>query len=210
MVLIFSWLPARVDPASWNAPPGTPVTIVAMVKPDALRRVTLDIPAGLSLDDPATQSVPDIKKTLEEYRDTKLKPNDLSNQPWEVRESAERYAAERRADLNDYLQHIPAIPISWTIRTPPTAGAWAATVRADGAKTLTTTLVTGDAKPPQPAELTNTPNDPLQSLKITYAASAQKKTVFAPIGHREWGWLGVYLLAYLPIMFGLRAALRIA
>ena len=33
---------------------------------------------------------------------------------------------------------------------------------------------------------------------------------FAPIGHWDWGWLWVYLLAYLPAMYAFRFLLKIA
>ena len=45
MVMIFMWFEPRVAPAVWNAPPGTPVEVVAMVRPDQVRNVTLSVPA---------------------------------------------------------------------------------------------------------------------------------------------------------------------
>jgi hypothetical protein len=76
---------------------------------------------------------------------------------------------------------------------------------------LTATLVLGDAHPPSPAEATNTPSDPLTSLKLTYTPIDTKPPVFfAPIAHHDWGWLWVYLLAYLPAMYLFRYLLRIA
>jgi pyruvate,water dikinase len=213
MVMTFMWFEPRVAPAAWNAPAGTPVTVTAMVKPSQVRQVTLDVPAPLTLSEPATQKVPDIARVLTKYRDTQLKPNDLSNQPWEIREAAERLRAQKLADLNDYLSNIPPVPVAWQINVPEHAtGHWPIRLKSDNAKTpLTATLVLGDAHPPAPAEVENTPNDPLRSLKLTYKVSSQQKPIFfAPIGHWDWGWLGVYLLAYLPAMFGARALLRVA
>jgi pyruvate,water dikinase len=212
MVMIFMWFEPRVAPAVWNAPPGTPVEVVAMVRPDKAHNVTLDVPKPLSLVEPAEQKVPDIAAALAEYRDTKLKASDLSNQPWEVRESAEQYRTQKLADLQAYLKDLPPVPVTWHIRVPDNAaGGWPITLRASDAKTLTSTVVLGDAHPPVPAEVTNTPADPLTSLKLVYHPTSQPpKVFFAPIAHWDWGWLWVYLLAYLPAMFLFRWLLKIA
>jgi hypothetical protein len=197
---------------AWNAPAGTPVTIVAMVKPDVVHSVNLSVPQPLALAQPGTQSVPEIRRVLEKYRDARLKPSDLSNQPWEVRESAEMYRQQKLADLNDYLKNLPPVPVTWNVTVPDkAAGHWPIALKADNAKILTGDIVLGDVHPPMPAEVTNTPNDPLASLKVVYQPTQTTHQVFfAPIGHWDWGWLGVYLLAYLPVMFGLRFALKIA
>jgi hypothetical protein len=157
------------------------------------------------------QPVPDVRRALEKYRDTKLKPSDLSTQPWEVRESAEAYRQQRLADLNTYLKDLPPVPVTWNLTLPEGAsGHWPLILEADNAKSLSAAIVLGDAHPPVPAEAANTPADPLSSLKITYTSTAAQRPFFAPLAHRDWGWLGVYLAAYLPVMFLLRAALRIA
>jgi pyruvate,water dikinase len=211
MVMIFMWFEPRVAPAVWNAPPGTPVEVVAMVRPDKVRNVTLTVPAPLSLGEPARQKVPDIVATLTEYRDKNLKASDLSNQPWEVRDAAEELRKQKLADLAEYLKNVPPIPVTWHITAPENvAGAWPVTLRADNSKTLTATMVLGDAHPPAPKEVNNTPADPLTSLKLTYQRpNDQHPIFFAPIAHWDWGWLWVYLLAYLPAMFFFRWLLKI-
>ncbi|HEY7115189.1 MAG TPA: PEP-utilizing enzyme, partial [Tepidisphaeraceae bacterium] len=212
LVMTFMWFEPRVAIPAWNAPAGTPVTIVAMVKPDVVHSVNLSVPQPLALAQPGTQSVPEIRRVLEKYRDARLKPSDLSNQPWEVRESAEMYRQQKLADLNDYLKNLPPVPVTWNVTVPDkAAGHWPIALKADNAKILTGDIVLGDVHPPMPAEVTNTPNDPLASLKVVYQPTQTTHQVFfAPIGHWDWGWLGVYLLAYLPVMFGLRFALKIA
>jgi hypothetical protein len=141
-----------------------------------------------------------------------MKPSDLSALPWELKEQAERFRDQKLKDLADYLKDIPPVPVSWNVIAPDkTAGAWPITVRASSAKTLSATLVLGDAHPPSPAEIDNTPNDPLTSLKLIYQPiNTQSKIFFAPIAHHDWGWLWVYLLAYLPAMYLFRYLLRIA
>jgi pyruvate,water dikinase len=212
LVMIFMWFEPRVAPAAWNAPPGTPVTVVAMVRPGKVDTITLDVPAPLTLAQPATQQVPDIAAALTEYREKEMKPSDLSALPWELKEQAERFRDQKLKDLADYLKDIPPVPVSWNVIAPDkTAGAWPITVRASSAKTLSATLVLGDAHPPSPAEIDNTPNDPLTSLKLIYQPiNTQSKIFFAPIAHHDWGWLWVYLLAYLPAMYLFRYLLRIA
>ena len=54
------------------------------------------------------------------------------------------------------------------------------------------------------------PADPLTSLKLVYKKDQTPKVFFAPIAHWDWGWLWVYLLAYLPAMFLFRWLLKIA
>ncbi len=218
MVMVFFWLPARVDPASWNAAPGKYVDLVATVKTDRLDSLALDLPQGLTLDSttPLIQKVPPIRKTLEKLRDTKYKPNDLSNEKWEIREHAEQYRTDLLNNLNDYLKNIPPQPITWRINTPENiSDRWPVTVRADYSKSLSAQIVAGDQYPPAPTEIDNTPNDPLVSLKLVYPDSDTKRTFWVhPINfglfHFEPGWLTVYLLAYLPAMFGLRALLKVA
>ncbi|MDB5322771.1 MAG: hypothetical protein JWN40_4402 [Phycisphaerales bacterium] len=212
LVMIFMWFEPRVAPAAWNAPPGTPVTVVAVVRPSKAGTVTLDVPAPLTLAQPAAQKVPDIAGALAEYRKTTLKPSDLSSFPLELRELAEQHRQQKLADLDAYLQDIPAVPVTWNVIVPDNAsGAWPVTLRASNSKALTATLVLGDAHPPAPAEVTNTPNDPLTSLKLTYQPINPKPPIFfAPIAHWDWGWLWVYLLAYLPAMYAFRFLLKIA
>jgi phosphohistidine swiveling domain-containing protein/uncharacterized membrane protein (DUF106 family) len=214
MVMVFMWFEPRVAPAAWNAPPGTAVDVVATVRSDLRGPVTLELPPGLALDEttPATQTVPPIKETLEKHRAKLQKPSDLASLPWEVRESAERFRQADLADLDAYLKAgIPAQPLTWKIRTPEKLSAlWPIKVTAGKARPLEANVVVGDAHPPQPTELANDPSDPLVSLKISYPQSEQKKVFFAPIGHYDWGWLWLYLLAYLPAMYGFRWALKIA
>jgi phosphohistidine swiveling domain-containing protein len=212
MIMIFMWFEPRVAPAVWNAPPGTPVEVVAMIRPDKVSSVRLSVPAPLKLSEPEVQTVPDITGTLTRYRDTQLKASDLSSFPWEVAQSAEQSRKQKLDELADYLKNIPPLPITWHVVVPDNAvGAWPVTLRADNSKTLTATIVLGDTHPPSPSEVTNTPRDPLSSLKLAYHPINKPAPIFfAPIGHWDWGWLWVYLLAYLPAMYVFRFLLKIA
>jgi pyruvate,water dikinase len=220
MVLIFFWLPLRVDPASWAAAPGTPVKVVAMLQPDLQTGVKIDLPSGLTLhpDSRTARNPPPIRKTLETYRAT-LKPSDLSAVPWELRELAEQARREKIAELDDYLAHpIPPVPIEWTILTPENhSDTWPITLTA-GQDHLNLPITLGQRHPPQQSELTQPPGHPLTSVKAIYTPPPRKPTFFAPFGflgrsttaYWDIGWLGVYLLAYIPTMFLLRSVLRVA
>ncbi|HSI33645.1 MAG TPA: hypothetical protein VK986_08650, partial [Tepidisphaeraceae bacterium] len=224
MVMVFFWLPARVDPLTWSPPAGKSLAIdvVATVKTDhRLDQLTIDLPPGLTLDSgtPATQPTPQVRRVLEKFRDTQLKPSDVSTLPWELRQPAEQYRQALLADLAKYLEQVPPQAVTWRVITPENvSNAWPFTVRgggnAGGTKTLSATIVIGDRHPPAPAQVDNTPNDPLQSLAINYPpAESMRHFWTGPIkwlGGFDPGWLTVYLLAYLPAMFGLRAMLRIA
>jgi uncharacterized membrane protein (DUF106 family) len=212
MVMTFMWLEPRVAPNAWNAPPGTPVRVIAMVKPDHAKTLTLSVPGGVNVVEPVKQNVPEVRRVLEKFRATELKQSDLSNLPWEMREPAEEYRRQRLGDLNTYLSDIPPFPVTWNITTGDKPGHWPVKVETDAGKSLTVDVVLGDAHPPAPAEIMNDSGQPLASVKVAYEpTSSEKPYFFAPFNKNwDWGWLGVYLLAYLPVMFLLRAVLKIA
>ena len=53
---------------------------------------------------------------------------------------------------------------------------------------------------------------PVRSIEINYPKVNAHEDVWTPLRwmRPEWQWVVLYLLAYLPVMFGLRAALRVA
>ena len=77
-------------------------------------------------------------------------------------------------------------------------------------------LVLGDACPPE--EMTTAPSTgPIKSLKVEYAPPTRKQIFWSPfffmgkhrLAYFDIGWLGVYLLAYLPVMFVSKRVLRV-
>lgn len=227
MVMTFFWLPERVEPSTWNLPPGTAVTVMATVRTEMLNNqgrqsisaVTLDVPAQLSLDSttPASPAVPPIREVLESHRAKLTKPSDFSSLPWEVREQVQEYLHEKLASLNAYLKEpTPPHTYVWTVRSPESVSdRWPLTLKVNVAKqvvphTQTIHLVLGDRFPPSPGEIQGRPDSPVVNLKIIYPPSETKRQFFAPVAHKDLGWLTVYLLAYLPAMFALRFALKVA
>ena len=226
MIMTFMWFPPRVDLPAWNLPPGTPVDVVATVQNERREKkdgpiiplrdpVVLAVPSPLTIDgtSPAAQKAPPIRETLEAHLAKLRKATDLSQLPWEVQQAAEHWRDQEIKDLDAYLKdRVEPQSFTWKVRTPEnTAGRWPLTVKVASAQ-QTIDVVLGDAYPPAPAEILGDPNSPIVSVKVVYPKSDDKKreAFFTPIGHFDWGWLGVYLLAYLPVMFGFRAALKVA
>ena len=76
-------------------------------------------------------------------------------------------------------------------------------------------VVVGERYPPALRETVCNGNGPIRSARIVYPPAANKRIFWAPlaaVGNDRWdaGWLLTYLMAYLPVMFGLRWMLRVA
>jgi pyruvate,water dikinase len=208
MMLVFLWLPARLDPASWNAAPGQMVTVLAEVSGDWLEPLTLTAPAALQLDPltPATQSVPPIRATLEELRAEWSQRASTEGYPWELQAAADHVHDVMLGSLDTYLAgEIPAQKLSWTMNVPAeAAGHYLLKLEGDDILPTELTLAFGNSQPPVPVETTSE-SGPVHSLKAIYPRPLRKLMFWSPlqaVGGPAWdfGWLGVYLLAYLPTM----------
>lgn len=217
MVLSFDWLTLRVDPASWNLPSGTSVTVQATVASDWRGPVTLDVDAPLVLDEltPSECSLPPVRETLERLHATWQAPTDVAAFPWDVRAAAERTRREMLADLQAYLRAgVPPETLTWTLRSEAgTPGRFTVRVRA-GDDTATLAVVLGDAYPPAPREADIAGGHLLQSVHVLYPPPPTKPVFwrpFASLGHPGFslGWLWVYVLVYVPAMVVTKKALRI-
>jgi hypothetical protein len=132
---------------------------------------------------------------------------------------AEQARREKVAELDAYLAgRIPPVPMEWAILTPKDASeSWRVKVTG-GNDQLTINVTLGDRRPPGPLEIQNDAGRPIASVKAIHPPPPRKPTFFAPFGfmgrsgisYWDVGWLGVYLLAYIPAMFLLRWILRIA
>ena len=223
------WLPARVDPASWNPAPGATAYVVASVDGDFSGPVTLEPGVGLNLDErtPAAQSLPPIRATLESRLAQWRKPSDLAKLPWEVQEAGRWTGKMLVDDLSDYLRRgVPPQPLSWTIATPADQpGRFAVTLTAADSEPVRAYLVVGDTFPPEPKEdlgdgkpaqvVRPAGPSPIQWVKVSYFEQKHEGqgafwTPLAPWGC-SWdvGWVLLYVLVYLPVMFALRWLLRI-
>lgn len=218
MMLIFLWLPKRFDPASWNSRPGQTLSVLAEVSGEWRKPISLNFPAALSLDSPGkeTKTLPAIREALESLRQEWSKPSDLSAQPWELKATAEQVHSAMQDSLNRFLaSEIPVQKISWRIRVPEGAvGHHAVRIETDHEAPAVLTLAFGNAAPPTPTEVFFE-SGPIRSLKAVYPRSLTKNHFWAPIPKEkgepyDFGWLGVYLLAYLPTMVVFKKLLKVA
>jgi len=218
MIVTFLWFPSRVDPASWNAPPGTAVKVVAAVDSDYAGPVSLSVaqPAHLARSTPSARTAPPVRDTLaellEHLRTETVDPALLADLA-----GPDRSADEVRASLAEYLRAgVPPQGITWEVRTPPgQAGRFGVTVTAGDAPPVRLDIVLGRTLPPGPTQASGGAGSPIQSLRAVYPPPVRKRIFWAPLAPLGWdhwdaGWLLTYLAAYLPVMFLLRWVLRIA
>jgi pyruvate,water dikinase len=203
MVMTFLYLPARVDPANWNPAPGSSFTVVATVNADIREPISISAASPLSLDDPtsAAKTLPPIRETLERMRGKWQQPGS-TNLPWEQlsREQA-------MADLRDYLSAgIPPQSVSWKINsTPNNSGKFPVQISIPRHQPLTINAVLGESHSPEPLEIDHDAKG-IVSAKIVHPRSDQKRIFWAPFAWagKPWdaGWLWLYMIVYLPVMFG--------
>lgn len=218
MMLIFLWMPSRLDPASWNAESGQTVNVLAEIDGDWPEPLTLNIPTPLILDPTgkATQTLPPIRSTLETIRSEWAQSSDTSEYPWELQASAEQAQQMMMASLDQFLaQPMPPQKISWRIQIPAdAAGQHVLRLETTNSNPTELTLVFGKTTPPMLEETLPT-SGPVLSLKVIYPRALHKKAFWAPIPSNkgepyDFGWLGVYLIAYLPAMFAVKKLARVA
>jgi len=212
MILMFLWFPVRVDPASWNAAPGTPVRVVASVdcSYDGAVKLSPQAPAYMSDTSPAECAPPPVAAALEQLVKA---PEEL----WREIIDSEKPVSQLRAELTDRLTAgLEPQNVMWEIKTPSGAqGVFPVSISTRGADPLVLNIVLGDRCPPEPTEVFADGSAPVRSARVIYPPPATKRFFWTPLawlGDNQWdaGWLITYLLAYLPVMFCLRWILRIA
>jgi pyruvate,water dikinase len=231
MVMSFSWLPARVDPASWNPQPGATVFVTATVDGDYTGPVVLSTDPALSLaeNSAAEQRNPPIRSTLEKLRARWQIPSENTPElSWEVRAAGAKIRDEMLADLNLYLKEkIPARDLAWTLHTPSVAGRYTLSITSGTSSPIVTHAVLGDQCPPEPKEDLGDGKGPVQIAQNLQSGSPvqrvrvvykEQRTLngklfwqpFARFGsHWSAGWLLTYISVYLPVMLLFRWLLRI-
>jgi pyruvate,water dikinase len=232
MVMVFLWFPARIDPASWNAEPGSTVYVTARVDGDHAGAVTLRQSSGLKLAErtPVSQEIilirPVLDRLLARWSSESAVPEDA---PWELQAAARRTREEMLADLKAFLTRpMPGRDLSWTLETPEgEGGRFPLQIETEGWSSIDTAVVLGkgvapeakedmaDGKGPVQIARPDVEDHPLKWVKVAYKQHAVRgsNTFWQPV---EWlvkpwlpGWLIVYVLVYLPAMFVLKWSLRI-
>jgi len=232
MVMVFLWLPARVDPASWNAEPGATIFVTARVRGDHAGVVTLVHDAELRLEDrtPASQNITLIRPVLQRLRKRWSEETTIpADTPWELRAAAQHTRRVMLADLGQFLNRpMPSRDVSWTLYTPEGKdGRFPLRLETEEAPPIHSTVVLGSQVAPQrkedlgdgkgPVQVVRSPaaDHPVELVKVVYREQLVKgsNVFWQPI---QWmvtswlpGWLIVYLLVYLPAMFLLKWSLRV-
>jgi hypothetical protein len=219
MVVVFCWLPERMDPLSWNAEPGSPFNVVAAIDSDWRQPVTLKVAQPLYLDQASqqAQTLPKIRETLETLYAGRSASSNVSGFPWEVQEAARRIRSETLADLAAYLKAgVPPQYLGWRVRAREgAAGKFPISLETPGHAPMVMQVVLGDKSPPAPRDLVNRDfKSPVRTIAVVHAKPSRRRVFWAPLaiwGRPDWdsGWLLVYLLGYIPPMVVLRRVLRI-
>ncbi|MGE5609586.1 MAG: hypothetical protein ACM359_10060, partial [Bacillota bacterium] len=179
--------------------------------------VSLEVSPPLALTEPGERKVLPIRQTLDRLSQKLQTAEQLPSDLPELQTAGFKSPAEALEDLQSYLkQGLAPQSVSWKILPKENAaGQFPVTLWTKGSPPLMLNVVLGDAHPPQSTEIAGPSNGPLRSLKVTYDPPHQKRVFWMPLAilggsHWDAGWLLVYLLAYLPVMFGLKWLLRVA
>ncbi|QOV91654.1 PEP/pyruvate-binding domain-containing protein [Humisphaera borealis] len=234
MVMTFFWFPARMDPASWNAAPGTVVQVEAELSSAARGTASVAMVAPLRLDSatPPEQAVEDVSTADKALGQLLVawegQSGSGATRPADEAIADQIDAAKTRGDspaaLRQFLGSGPLAPrpLRWTVHTPTEPGRWPIAVQGPDGAVVTLKAVVGDTRPPEPSEVQGDAGTSLTHVRLIYESRPPGKfwrplsgVIWQPLVQRGWnqwdaGWLWTYLLAYLPAMFISRRALGIA
>jgi pyruvate,water dikinase len=219
MVMSFMWLMDRIDPMSLNASPGSTVNITVIVDGEYTDSLSLIMDTNLRLADFSSpvQAILPIRSTLEEkYNEWKV-PCTLSNEAWEVKAAAKAASQEMLSDLRNYLnQKMEPQQLTWVVLTPnDKEGRFKVKVKPEKGNAVEMNLILGNAYPPEPKVIPVPKNSPVISAQLFYNQQRTRESLtfwipFKSIGIGwDLGWLGIYLLIYIPVMFLLKFLLKI-
>ncbi|MDB5291024.1 MAG: hypothetical protein JWL69_2265 [Phycisphaerales bacterium] len=236
MVMTFVWLKDRAALDAWNALPDSTIHVVAMVDSDYEGEVTIGVPAGLTIGEPASGKPDPVKKTLERLLALYRKQGDQPGESWEMNLAPDYGRALAAADLQAYLDNgVPPQAVSWSIFPPAgQRGRFPITASAAKGPPVALTAVLGDKFPPSPKVAEGGKKSPIRDVTVSYSAPsmAPEPVFLRPLAqlHKldhskvperiakiarwlaDWdiGWLLLYIAAYLPVLFLFRAVLRVA
>jgi pyruvate,water dikinase len=226
MVMPFVWFQQRMDPATWNAPAGSAVQVIAMVDGEWTQPVSIEVPDDVTLDPatPAERTLPPLRQTLQRLLALYTAPRVASTGPWELAIAPDVGRQPMAEELKAYLDAgIPPQGITWQLRPRENMnGRFDVKVAAAGSPAATIGVVIGDRFPPAPTSVAGRVGSPVKLLRVSYSKSKQEEhflTPFALLGHpsiaprlaaMDIGWLWLYILVYLPALFAVRSMLKVA
>lgn len=229
MMMPFVWFRDRIDPTVPGAPAGSPVGIVATVDGEWTRPVRIEIPPGVALDETtaASRTLPPVRRTLEHLLALYRQPESKTEGPWELQVAPDVARMQTVASLKNYLDAgLPPQGITWTLR--PAAGVGGrlpVSVETEGQAPLRLNVVLGNQYPPGELIASGAKGSPVKSLRVVYPGASQKPVFWQPLaglgtdgdnGIVRWlaaldiGWLWLYLMTYLPVLFVLQTLLKVA
>ena len=208
------WFKDRIDPSVPVAAAGSAVQIVATVDGEWAKPVRIEIPSTVALDETtaASRTLPPIRKTLEHLLTLYRESANHSSGPWELQVAPDLAKVQTINNLKNYLDAgLPPQGITWTIRPAQGAsGRFPVSVAAEGRPPVRLTVSLGNQYPPGELVAVGGADTPVKEVRAVYPNSAQKPVFWRPFGTVDIGWLWVYLLTYLPVLFILQALLKVA
>lgn len=214
LIAVFLWLPARVDPVLQPPPPGARIILKALVQGDVTQPITLVAsPMPIIVGDP-TQHIPEIRSALEALRGEWITSTDSAQPlPWQIVAAGDAARQSMTDSLDRYLASpIPPQTLAWTLKAPAEPGVYVLKLNSAD-QTIPIRVAVGQRSVPQPTLFQGEPAR-IQSVEVVYPPKLPKDLQFFQplkwVGSTwNFGWLSVYLLAYIPMMFLLKRLLRL-
>ena len=229
LMMPFVWFRDRIDPTVPRAGAGSPVQIVATVDGEWTRPIRIETPPGMALDETtaAVRTLPPVRRTLEHLLTLYRQPQNRTDGPWELQVAPDVARIQTANNLKSYLDAgLPPQGMTWTIR--PDAGAsgrFPVSVVTEGHPPVHLNVVLGNQFPPGSLDAAGGTGSPFRELRVVYPNSSKKPVFWQPLSSLgsddsiapvRWlaaldiGWLGIYLLTYLPMLFILQALMKVA
>lgn len=228
LVLPFVWFKERIDPSVAVASPGSSIQVLATIDGDWTAPIRLQVPESFAIDatTPIAQGVPPIRPTLEHLLALYRSSSFDAAQPWEMQNVPNSIREETADDLAAYLAAgIPPQTLMWQITVPANArGKFDLSAATKDRKPLYLPIAVGDSTAPVSTEATNRSDSPIRQLRVVYPRPKQAVEFWRPfaalansnspragkLASFDVGWLWLYLLVYVPVLFAGRKLLRVA
>ena len=215
LMMPFVWFRDRIDPSVPVAAAGSPVQIVASIDGEWTKPVRIEVPSGVELDETtaAARTLPPVRNTLEHLLTLYREPQSRADGPWELQIAPDVARIQTASSLKSYLDAgLPPQGMTWTLRPPAnTSRRFPVSVVTEGHSPVALNVVLGNQYPPGTlACAAGGAGSPVKELRIVYPHSSQKPVFWQPMGSVNIGWLGIYLLTYLPVLFVLQKLMKVA
>ena len=220
MCLPFVWFAQRIDPLLANAPPGSALQIVATIDGEYTGPLKIELPPGLTLrSGQPVRTLPPTRAILQHLLVLYRLPHPQPADPWEVQLAPDLSRDQTAADLQAYLAAgLPPQGITWQVDAAA-GGDFAIKVTAGEPQetAVAATVRLGDDLPPGVKKVLGPAGSPLRQVELVYPKPNVEPEFWRPLafmggrlGAWDIGWLWLYVLAYVPVLFFARWALRVA